>query len=172
MLPLRSRFSMSVEQQQRQSVNESKVALKVIEQALHYIGREAKDLILQYVQQKYGMDFQLVGEYRTEFENYLRETFQESAEIIITKINSIMENSKSMVERSSSASVDSTPSSCYNAYFLFCDQCFWSASLLRPTFEQKCMVCGDQLKCAIPICQNEGFRYEINAKRGVTLSFS
>jgi hypothetical protein len=162
------------QQEQRQSIHNSKVTLKVIEEALQYVGADAKKLILRYLEEKYGMDFQLVGEYRVEFENYLRETLRESAEIIISRINNIMTNSRLLVEPSSTSAsgMSKTDSSPYNAYFLFCDQCFWSASLLRATFEQKCMSCGDELKCAIPICQKEIFRYEVNAKRGLTLSFS
>ena len=77
------------------TTNEPKITSVAIEQALQYdVGTEAKKLIMQYIQQKYGMEFELVGQYRKEFENYLREVLHESAEIIIVRIRSIIEDSK------------------------------------------------------------------------------
>ncbi len=164
------------EQQQHQQRNnrEPQITSAVIEQALEYVGEEAKMLIMQHICRKYGMDFAFVGEYKKEFENYLRETFYESAEIIISRINSIIEGSlKSLATaHSSSSAVATAKRVSKSVHFLFCDQCFWSASLLTAGFEQRCMSCGNELKCALPISPNEVFSYEIDNKRGITLSFS
>jgi hypothetical protein len=156
-------------EQEHNNINEPQVTSIIVEQALQYAGTEAKDLIMQHIHDKYGLNFEFVGEYKTEFENYLRETLHESAEIIITKIRSITEDSKKL-----SATPYVYPSKRFSnsVYFMFCDRCFWTASLLTATFEQKCMSCGSEIKCALPISPGETFSYEISNKRGVTLSFS
>lgn len=112
------------------------------------------------------MEFELVGQYKTEFENYLREVLNESAETIIARIRSIAEDSKRAAAKVAVKRLSDT------VHFLFCDQCLWSASLLTATFELKCMSCGSELKCALPISSNEAFNYEVNSKRGLALSFS
>jgi hypothetical protein len=162
------------QQHQQRNIREPKITSAIIEQALKYVGEEAKMLIMQHIRQKYGMDFTFVGEYKKEFENYLRETFYESAEIIIARIKSIVEDStKSLATAPSSMSTVLTSKRVSKSvHFLFCDQCFWSASLLTTGFEQRCMSCGTELKCALPISSNEIFSYEIDNKRGITLSFS
>jgi len=157
------------------TANEPKITSAAIEQALQYdIGTEAKKLIMQYIQQKYGMDFELVVQYRKEFENYLREVLHESAEIIIARIRSIIQDSKrtcnNIINSNRNAATAKRLSD--NVHFLFCDQCFWSASLLSRMFELKCMSSGSEPKCALPISQNEVFAYELDHKRGVTIYFS
>jgi hypothetical protein len=162
------------------TANEPKITSAAIEQALQYdVGTEAKKLIMQYIQQKYGMDFELVGQYRKEFENYLREVLHESAEIIIARIRrSIIQDSKRTLATTTSSSTTVYRNAATSkrlsdsVHFLFCDQCFWSASSLSRTFELKCMSCGSELKCALPISQNEVFAYELDHKRGVTIYFS
>jgi hypothetical protein len=158
--------------------NEPKITSAAIEQTLQYdVGNEAKKLIMQYIQQKYGMDFELVGQYQKEFENYLREVLHESAEIIIARIRSIIQDPKrTLATTTSSSTVYRNTATAKrlsdSVHFLFCDQCFWSASSLSRTFELKCMSCGSELKCALPISQNEVFAYELDHKRGVTIYFS
>jgi len=164
------------------TANEQKITFAAIEQALQYdVGTEAKKLIIQYIQQKYGMDFELVEQYQKEFENYLREVLHEGAEIVIARIRSIIENSKrSLVTNrrtSSSPTVHRNSASTKrrlsdSVHFLFCDHCFWSASSLSRVFELKCMLCGSELKCALPISQTEAFEYELDHKRGITIYFS
>ncbi len=160
------------------TANEPKITSAAIEQALQYdVGTEAKKLIMQYIQQKYGMDFELVGQYRKEFENYLREVLHESAEIIIARIRSTIQDSKrTLATTTTSSTVYRNAATAKrlsdNVHFLFCDQCFWSASSLSRTFELKCMSCGSELKCALPISQNELYAYELDHKRGVTIYFS
>jgi hypothetical protein len=159
------------------TTNEPKITSAAIEQALQYdVGTEAKKLIMQCIQQKYGMEFELVGQYRKEFENYLREVLHESAEIIIARIRSIIEDSKRTLARTTSSTVYHNAATAKrlsdSVHFLFCDQCFWSASSLSRTFELKCMSCGSELKCALAISQNEVFAYELDHKRGLTIYFS
>lgn len=159
------------------TANEPKITSAAIEQALQYdVGSEAKKLIMQYIQQKYGMDFELVGQYQKEFENYLREVLHESAEIIIARIRSIIQDSKRTLATTTSSTVYRNAATAKrlsdSVHFLFCDQCFWSASSLSRTLELKCMSCGSELKCALPISQNELYAYELDHKRGVTIYFS
>jgi hypothetical protein len=154
------------QKQHDSSANQLKITPAIIEQALQAdLGPEAKKLVIQCIQLKYGMDFELVGQYKTEFENYLRELLRESAEIIIARIRSVIEDSKRASISSSSKRLSDT------VHFLFCDRCYWSASLLTTTFELKCMSCNSELKCALPISPNEAFRYEVNSKRGLALFF-
>jgi hypothetical protein len=163
------------------TTNEQKITSAAIEQALQYdVGTEAKKLIIQYIQQKYGMDLELVEQYQKEFENYLREILHESAERVIARIRSIIEDSKRslMTKRTSSSptvhrnSASTKRRLSNSAHFLFCDHCFWSASSLSRVFELKCMVCESELKCALPISQTEAFEYELDHKRGITIYFS
>lgn len=140
----------------------------VVDQALQYVGDDAKKLIKEHIRRKYGLDFALVGEYKTEFENYLRETFFESAEIIILKIRSVLENSRKGIV----AAKPTLNRISRKVSFLFCDQCFWSASVLNESFDSRCMSCNNEIKCALPISSNEVFSYELNDKRGITLYFS
>ncbi len=153
-----------------------KIISAAIDEALqHDVGPEAKKLIMQYIEQKYGMDFNLIEQYREEFENYLREVLHESAEIIIARIRSIIEDSKrsSMTTTSRVNRKATTVKRLSNTvHFLFCDHCFWSASSLSGTFELKCMSCGSELKCALPISQTEVFTYELDHKRGLSMYFS
>lgn len=163
------------------TTNEQKITSAAIEQALQYdVGTEAKKLIIQYIQQKYGMDFELVELYQKEFENYLREVLHESAEIVIARIRRIIEDSKrslvtkrtpfsSIVHRNSASTKRRLSDS---VHFLFCDHCFWSASSLSRVFELKCMLCGSELKCALPISHTEAFEYELDHERGITIYFS
>lgn len=105
---------------------EAQLTAAVVDQALQYVGGEAKKLIMEHVKRKYGLDFSLVGEYKTEFENYLRETFFESAEIIILRIRSVLEDSRKGVR----AAKPTLNRISRKVSFLFCDKCFWSASVL------------------------------------------
>lgn len=60
--------------------------LQIIEKALGLLGDESKSVILNYVQERYGMDPDSLVAYRDEFENYLREVLGDSAEIIAARI--------------------------------------------------------------------------------------
>lgn len=164
----KKKFYLTTQQKHTNNVNEVKITAALIEQALQFdLGADAKKLVIQCIQQKYGMDFELVGEYKTEFENYLREVLNESAEIIIARIRSIAEDSKR-----AAASQVTVKRLSDTVHFLFCDRCYWSASLLTVTFELKCMSCGSKLSCALPISSNETFSYEVTSKRGLALFFS
>jgi hypothetical protein len=154
---------------------EAKITPAIIEQALQCgLGPEAKKLIIQCIQQKYGMDFELVGQYKTEFENYLRELLDGSAEVIITRIRSVIEDSKRTfaTPQAKRRNIPYRKRMSPTVHFLFCDICFWSASLLTTTFEMRCKSCNRELKCALPISSNEAFTYEVSNKRGLSLSFS
>jgi hypothetical protein len=72
------------------SANDRKT-LKVIEVALELAGGESKKVILGYIQEKYGMDLDALARYRGEFANYLAEILGDSADIIVARINSALE---------------------------------------------------------------------------------
>jgi hypothetical protein len=58
-------------------------------------------------------------------------------------------------------------------HFVLCEACFWCASCFnideRPI--TKCPYCGSITVESIPLSYNEGYKFEHNAKRGVTLEF-
>ncbi|AIF82475.1 hypothetical protein NTE_00393 [Candidatus Nitrososphaera evergladensis SR1] len=68
--------------------------LHVIESALELIGKGSKQVILDYLNVRYGMNTKLIVDYKDEFENYLRETIGDSAEIIISKIDATLYESR------------------------------------------------------------------------------
>jgi hypothetical protein len=59
----------------------------IIESGLELAGKRSKDIILNYIEYKYGLTSDSMAEYKAEFENYIREILGESAEIIISRIN-------------------------------------------------------------------------------------
>jgi hypothetical protein len=157
---------------------ENPEVLKLIETALDLAGKESKQVILEYLKMRYGMDQGSVVKYRHEFENYLRETLGHSAEIVISKINEGLNkkinndvfhaengrNTTRFAGKESSRISD-------NVSFLICDNCFWCASVLTTIYESKCQSCGRQILSSVPIMNNERFIVEADRKRGVTLSF-
>lgn len=59
----------------------------IIESGLELAGKRSKDIILNYIEYKYGLTSDSMAEHKDEFENYIREILGESAEIIISRIN-------------------------------------------------------------------------------------
>jgi hypothetical protein len=146
--------------------------MEIIESALDLAGKGSKQVIINYLQMRYGMNTDLIVQYKTEFENYLRETLGSSAEIIISRIDEKLrhdDKAGTFLDKESRFKKTSRISAC--ADFLICDNCFWCASLLRSGYESKCMSCGSPIISAIPVMHNEKFLVEVDKKRGVTLSF-
>lgn len=130
--------------------------MQAIESALDLAG-SSKQVIIDYLQRKYDMNTDSILQYKSEFENYLRETLGNSADIIIAKIDERLGSSIKIQSNS--------------ANFVICDSCFWCASCLRGTYESRCLACGSPIASAIPIVRNETFMVEVDRKRGITLSF-
>jgi hypothetical protein len=147
--------------------------MEIIESALDLAGKGSKQVIIDYQEMRYGMDTDLIVQYKAEFENYLRETLGNSAEIIISKIDEKLHGpvvkAETILDKESRPGKTRRISDC--ADFLICDNCFWCASLLRRGYESKCMSCGSPIISAIPVMHNEKFLVEVDKKRGVTLSF-
>jgi hypothetical protein len=124
------------------------------------------------------MKMDLVLQFKEEFENYLRETLGHSAEIIISRINENLRSAGLLSTTTATASHgekkknDKKDRIADVVHFLICDSCFWCASVLREDkYESKCQSCGTQITSAIPVMHNERFAYEVDEKRGITLSF-
>ena len=145
--------------------NESAEVMQVIESALDLAGKGSKQVILDYLKARYGMNDADLIRYKAEFENYLRETLGNSAEIIISKID------ERLGERTAKKEASGEKKRISGVDFLICDKCFWCASLLKSGYESKCMSCGSPIISAIPVMANEKFLVEVDEKRGVTLSF-
>jgi hypothetical protein len=65
--------------------------LEIIEKALARIGGESRKVILNYIQEKYGMDLNSIVRYKGEFTNYLGEILGDGAEIIAARMNQALE---------------------------------------------------------------------------------
>jgi hypothetical protein len=132
--------------------------MQIIESALDLAGG-SKQVIIDYLRRKYDMNTDSILQYKTEFENYLRETLGNSADIIISRIDKLGSSDKKVQKVSNSAN------------FVICDNCFWCASCLSGIYESKCLSCGRPIISATPIVRNETFMVEVDKKRGITLSF-
>ncbi len=71
---------------------EDKKAIEVIENALELVGSECKSVILSYIQQRYDMDLNALVQYKDEFTNYLREMLGDSADLVISRINTALKD--------------------------------------------------------------------------------
>lgn len=81
---------------------EDKKAIEVIENALELVGSECKSVILSYIQQRYDMDLNALVQYKDEFTNYLREMLGDSADLVISRINTALkDNCSGNVDRNS-----------------------------------------------------------------------
>jgi hypothetical protein len=137
--------------------------LDVINSSLDLTGKGSKQIILDYLNTRYGMNPDLIVQYRQEFENYLRETIGDSADVIISKINEKLHKDVSCNKQTKRVSDV--------AHFLICDNCFWCASVLKVDYELKCQSCSNKITSMTPVMSNEKFAVEVDKKRGVTLSF-
>lgn len=146
--------------------------MEIIDHALDLAGKGSKQVIIDYLQRKYGMNTDFIFQYKDEFENYLRETLGNSADIIISKIDEKLYGSDGQKARDSRDSRDSRNKRISDGVdFVICDNCFWCASHLKGAYESRCLSCGSQIISAIPVMHNEKFVVEVDKKRGVTLSF-
>jgi hypothetical protein len=158
--------------------------LNVIGPALDLAGKGSKQVVLDYIQMRYGMKAELILQYREEFENYLRETLGDSAEIIISKINENLRSAGLLPAAAVPPSSEEGKNKSKKGHggssgrriadivhFLICDSCFWCASVLREKYESRCQSCGKEIPSAIPVMNNEKFLYEVDERRGITLSF-
>lgn len=157
--------------------NENPVELlNIIESTLDLAGT-SKHVILDYLKMRYGMNTHLIVQYKDEFENYLRETLADSAEVIISKINENLKRINDDNVGFGTASSEESRDKKQNGqaerviHFLICDNCFWCASVLKESYELKCQVCGAQISSTVPVIHNEKFLVDVDSKRGITLSF-
>ncbi len=131
-------------------------------QALDLVGKESREVVLSYIENRYGVERDFVAGHKDEFYNYLRETLDSSAEIIISKINQALEQNNG-AQKSKRISSD--------VRFLICNSCFWCASQLSSQFEQTCPSCGQRITESIPILVNELYKFDCHPKHGVMLEF-
>jgi hypothetical protein len=151
--------------------------LNIIKSALDLAGNGSKQVILDYLKMRYGMNMALMPQYKDEFENYLRETLGDSAEVIISKINENLKRISGDDTGFGAARSENPRDKKQNGrawevvHFLICDNCFWCASFLKESYESKCQICGGQISSIVPVVHNEKFLVEVDTKRGITLSF-
>lgn len=157
--------------------------ISIIESALDLTGKGSKQIILDYINARYGMNKDLIVQYKDEFENYLRETLGDTAEIIISKINDNVGNNITNTHSSGSnlALSEHSRKGSHNpvrqtrianvVHFIICNNCFWCASILDEHYESKCPSCNNEIISAVPVMQNENFLVEVDKKRGISLTF-
>jgi hypothetical protein len=148
---------------------------KTIEFALSGLGKEARKIILDHIREKYGMNIELILQYREEFANYLREIIGDSAEIIIGRLDKAIPKAQCS---SHTDRVAAEPSRIIaekkipdGVSFVMCEYCFWCATLLRYRSRPKCHACSKRIRDAVPISNGESFGVSMDGKRGLTLSF-
>lgn len=135
-------------------------------QALDRVGTESRKVILSYIENRYGVERDSVAEHKDEFYNYLRETLDSSAEIIISKINQTLEHNNHAQKGAQQSKRISS-----DIRFLICNSCFWCASQLSSQFEPACPSCGQSITESIPILVNELYKFDCHPKHGVMLEF-
>lgn len=151
---------------------------RIIESSLELTGKGSKQVILDYLKVRYGMNIKLILEYRDEFKNYLRETLGDSAEMIISRVDAGLDEftgSKNDGAKTTRVQEQKRPSRGRRItdviHFLICDNCFWCASILGERHESRCLSCGSRIVSAVPVTNNERFVVEVDKKRGISLSF-
>jgi hypothetical protein len=55
--------------------------------------------------------------------------------------------------------------------FLLCRTCFWCASTYFSTEVEECPSCNNNLIESLPISDNEDYKFDCCAKRGIVLEF-
>ena len=73
--------------------------MKVIMESLELAGDKSKQVILSYMQEKYGMDLDALARYRDEFANYLGEILGDSADIIMARIDRVLDEHDAALAR-------------------------------------------------------------------------
>lgn len=73
--------------------NQTSSLFSIIESGLDLAGKQSKDIILNYIEYRYGLSADSIAKHKDEFENYIREILGESAEIIISRINRSLKES-------------------------------------------------------------------------------
>lgn len=170
------------------SESEQARLISIVESGLELVGRQAKEIIINYLKYKYGLTVDSLYTHKQEFYNYLHEILGESAGIIISRIDQFLGESQSddvqlPGKHGQSTDVASVTLSTggsnlvqiqrlsHNVSFLICDQCFWCASLLISNYPLKCQACGHKILSAVSLAPNETFFIEIGPKRGVSIFF-
>lgn len=174
------------------SESEQARLISIVESGLELVGRQAKEIIINYLKYKYGLTIDSLYTHKQEFYNYLHEILGESAGIIISRIDQFLGESQSddvqLPEKKHGQSTDVASVTIstgerhgsnlvqiqrlsHNVSFLLCDQCFWCASLLISNYPLKCQACGHKILSAVSLAPNETFFIEIGPKRGVSIFF-
>ncbi|AIF82472.1 hypothetical protein NTE_00390 [Candidatus Nitrososphaera evergladensis SR1] len=97
------------------------ITLDAIEKALAIVGTESRNVILNYIQDRYGMDLNTLVRYRGEFTNYLEEMLGDSAEIVASRINKVLDR-----HQAKSTTLDLKHPLCY-----ICNRTYASESMRR-----------------------------------------
>ncbi len=174
------------------SESEQARLISIVESGLELVGRQAKEIIINYLKYKYGLTIDSLYTHKQEFYNYLHEILGESAGIIISRIDQFLGESQrdsvqlpgkhgqstvigddvvSVTISTGGSNLVQIQRLSHNISFLICDQCFWCASLLISNYQPKCQTCGHKILSAVPLAPNETFFIEIGPKRGVSIFF-
>lgn len=175
------------------SLSEQATIVSIIESGLDLVGRQAKDIIINYLNYKYGLTVDSLLKHKHEFDNYLQEILGESAGIILARIDKFLQEYRDnttnfraqQVKRDTAGSMSNPARKgqesllvlaprkrlSSNLSFIICDRCFWCATLLTSNYELRCCACGHEILSGVPLAANEAFSLDISPKRGITLSF-
>jgi hypothetical protein len=59
-----------------------------------------------------------------------------------------------------------------NRFFALCEDCYWTASILKEVETFRCPVCQCDEVSLIPLCKDEKYEYSVEPKQGLQIKFS
>lgn len=59
-----------------------------------------------------------------------------------------------------------------NRFFALCEECYWTATVLRWTEHYQCPICHKNEISLIPIGKDEKYEYSLEPKQGLQIKFS
>jgi hypothetical protein len=59
-----------------------------------------------------------------------------------------------------------------NRLFALCEDCYWTASILKDLRTFRCPVCHSDRVSLIPLCKDEKYEYSVEPKQGLQIKFS
>jgi hypothetical protein len=59
-----------------------------------------------------------------------------------------------------------------NRLFALCENCYWTASILKKVETLRCPICLCEKVSLMPLCKDETYEYSIDPKQGLQIKFS
>jgi len=59
-----------------------------------------------------------------------------------------------------------------NRFFVLCERCYWTATILKKVESCQCPVCLGKEVALIPLCKDEKYEYSLDPGQGLQIKFS